>query len=1016
MKNLVRLFSLLFIMTGAIGFAQGTVSGTVTDAEGLPLPGATVVVQGTSIGVTSDFDGNYSISASQGDVLIFSYVGYTSQSVTVGSSSTVNVSLESSTALEEVVVTGITSRDRKRLTSSAVVVGSELIEGVAVSSPDQALMGRVSGLRIVGVSGTPGSSQQIRIRGEGSITGTNAPIFVVDGQVINNGTINGPTGLDMGILSMINANDIESITVLKDAASLAAYGARGSNGVIVITTKKGSAGNVSYTVSSSYGFQNYALDERPMLTGNQRLELGAETIMNSYGWSREDATAYALRIFAGAAAWDAGGRVDGNWEELIKVEDAVYQKYDVSASGGTADSNFRMSLGYTDQEGTSVGTNFESVTGSLSVTRKSGKVTLQSSSRVANSIQEGQFEGGSYFAAPQMTRVFMAPFMQPKNPDGSWKLDNPTSIFNTLYLADNNINRNEATRAISNNSFTYQIMDGLKFSTQFGIDYINANVHQYESPEHGGGLSENGTSSMSSSRVFNWTTNNNLEYDLVLGENEHFINVLLSQRFQKNKSMSNGSYGENVPAMGLIYPSSFQTNQSASGSFSDWKALSYLALVNYSYKNKYVLDISYRNDGSSRFAADYRFGNFYSVGLAWNISSEDFLADSSVVNNLKLRASYGESGNNSVGLFDYKSLFSYGGSYNDSGTVTPSSFANPIISWETAKLTDVGVDFSLFNNRVSGLVNYYIKDTADLLQSVPLSLTTGHSSYTQNVGEVRNQGIEIELDATVIKAGDFNWSIYGNYATNDNEVLTLAKDAAGNDINLDGGYNATRVGRSVGAWYLRTWGGVDSNDGRPYYIVGGDETPAQGYSEEVTYSLTSALQSWQGERIPTYSGGLGTRLNYKGFSIDANLYFTGGHKIYERWAWYYMSSGLLSTRYYQGAAALMDRWQKPGDVTDVPKMIYSTSTNTTGSGNSSRFLYDGDFVRLRDLTVNYQLPQSLLGNSGFDGVSVFVKGLNLFTWVKDDDLKIDPEVNMGGSWEIYTPILKSISVGANLKF
>ena len=254
---------------------------------------------------------------------------------------------------------------------------------------------------------------------------------------------------------MINANDIESITVLKDAASLAAYGARGSNGVIVITTKKGTAGKVSYTVNSSYGFQNYAMDERPMLTGNQRLELGAETIMNSYGWTREDATAYALRVFAGAAAWDAGGRVDGNWEELIKVEDAVYQKYDVSASGGSADSNFRMSLGYTDQEGTSVGTNFESVTGSLSVTRKAGKVTLQTNNRVANSIQEGQFEGGSYFAAPQMTRVFMSPFMQPKNPDGSWKLDNPTSIFNTLYLADNNINRNEATRAISNSCLLY---------------------------------------------------------------------------------------------------------------------------------------------------------------------------------------------------------------------------------------------------------------------------------------------------------------------------------------------------------------------------------------------------------------------------------------------------------------------------------------------------------------------------------------------------------------------------------
>ena len=1015
MKKLVKLFSLFFILTGLIGFAQCTVSGVVSDTEGMPLPGATVVVQGTSVGVTSDFDGNYSISASQGDVLVFSYVGYTSSTVTVGMSSTLNVTLESSTALEEVVVTGITTRDRKRMTSGSVVVGSELIEGVAVSSPDQALMGRVAGLRIVGVSGTPGAQQQIRIRGEGSLTGSNAPAFVIDGQLISSGSINGPTGLDMGILSMINANDIESITVLKDAASLAAYGARGSNGVIVITTKKGTAGKVSYSVNSSYGFQNYAMDERPMLNGNQRLELAGETLMNSYGYTRERATDYVLNVFAGAAAWDEGGRVDGNWDELVKVEDAVYQKYDVSASGGSASDNFRISLGYTDQEGTSVGTNFESVTGSFAYTKKDRRITIQTSNRVANSIQEGQFEGGSYFAAPQMTRVFMSPWIQPKNADGSWNINPPTSIFNTLYLADNNINRNEATRAISNSSLTYQIMDGLKVSTTFGIDYINANVHQYESPEHGGGLSENGTSNMTNSRVFNWTTQNNINYDKTFGDNEHFLSVLLSQRYQKNKSLSNYSYGENVAAMGLIYPSSFQTNQEAAGSFSDWTNLSYLALVNYSYLDKYILDLSFRNDGSSRFASDVRFGNFWSAGAAWNVSSENFLADNKVISNLKLRASYGQSGNNAISLNQYQALFSYGGSYNDSGTVTPSSFANPIISWETANLTDVGIDLGLFSGRVTASVNYYVKETEDLLQSVPLSLTTGHSSYTMNVGTVRNQGIEIEFDADVVKAGDFTWNLYGNYATNDNEIMSLAQDANGEDINLDGGYNASRVGRSIGAWFLRTYGGVDASDGRPYWITGGDESPEEGYSEEVTYAMTSALQSWAGERIPTYSGGIGTRFSFKGLSVDANFYFTGGHKIYERWGWYSMQTGLLSTRYYQGDQRLLDRWQQPGDVTDVPKMIWSTSTTTSGSGNSTRFLYDGDFVRLRDLTVNYSLPQSLLGNSGLDGVNVFVKGLNLLTWTKDD-LPIDPEIRTNGSWEIYTPILKSVSLGLNLKF
>jgi TonB-linked SusC/RagA family outer membrane protein len=1013
MKQLVKLFSLFFMMTGLFGFAQ--ISGTVSDSEGLPLPGATVVVQGTSIGVTSDFDGNYSIAASEGDVLVFSYVGYASQSITVGDSSVINVSLQSSTQLDEVVLTGITSRDRKRLTSNSVVVGSELIEGVAVSSPEQALMGRVSGLRIAAVSGTPGSAQQIRIRGEGSLTGGNAPAFVIDGQLISSGAINGRTGLDLGVLSMINPNDIESITVLKDAASLASYGARGSNGVIVITTKKGSAGKVTYSVNSSYGFQNYAVDEKEMATGIERIQVAADMLINSYGYTREAAEAWMLRNTAGAAAWDAGGRVDGDWDGLARVEDAVYQKYDISAQGGSIEDNFRMSLSYTEQEGTSIGTHFESVTGSFAYTKKAGKVTLQTSNRVANSIQNGQFEGGSYYAAPQMSRIFMSPLMQPKNPDGTWKLDNPTANFNSLYLADVNINRNEATRALSNSSVTYQIADGLKAKSTFGIDYINGNVHSYENPLHGGGLAENGTSYMTNTRVFNWTTQNNLEYDLTLGDNEQFISVLLSQRFQKNKTLSNYSYGENVAAMGLIYPSSFPTNEASAGSFSDWKTLSYLALVNYSFKDKYIVDLSYRNDGSSRFAADYRFGNFYSAGLAWNISNENFLADSEVIDNLKIRASYGESGNNAVGLNTYQALFSYSGSYDDNGTIVPSGFSNPIISWETAELTDIGFDFGLFKNRVSGSFNYYIKDTEGLLQSVPLSLTTGHSSYTMNVGAVRNSGIEIEFDATVAKIGDFSWDLYGNYATNDNEILELAKDAQGNDINLDGGYQASRVGKSIRAWYLRTWGGVDSSDGRPYYIVGGDETPEQGYSDEITYARTSALQSWQGERIPTYSGGLGTRLKYKNFSIDANFYFTGGHKVYEQWAWYNMQAGRYSGMLFAMDARMKNRWQKPGDVTDVPKMIYSYSFDGGGSGNTSRWLYDGDFIRLRDLTVAFNFPKKLLGNSGIEGVNLFAKGLNLFTWTKDD-LPFDPETQMNGYWEIYTPILKSISIGANIKF
>ena len=349
-----------------IGFAQNAISGVVSDSEGIPLPGATVVVEGTSNGVTSDFDGKYTIMANAGDTLVFSYVGYNNQSVVVGTSATVNVLLASANTLNEVVVTGITTQERQRLASNIVTIGGDKIEGVALSSPDQALQGRVAGLRVNTVSGSPGTPVQIRIRGEGSIAGSNAPLFVIDGVPMINSN-QGQMLMGLGPLSMINSADIESMTVLKDGSATAPYGARGSNGVIVITTKRGQAGDVKFNFSSQYGFQNYARGVRKNITGVQRLELGAETLMNTYGYTKTQATDYVLANFFNYSEWDRRGRVDSDWDALTRVEDAPYQNYDISASGGNATENFRISLGYKQQQGTTIGVNFESLNAPLSI-------------------------------------------------------------------------------------------------------------------------------------------------------------------------------------------------------------------------------------------------------------------------------------------------------------------------------------------------------------------------------------------------------------------------------------------------------------------------------------------------------------------------------------------------------------------------------------------------------------------------------------------------------------------------
>jgi TonB-linked SusC/RagA family outer membrane protein len=1010
MKKLNFLMTLSFMLVSFWGFSQQvTITGSVADDSSLALPGATVIVEGTSNGVTTDFDGNYSITASVGDVLVFSYVGFETKTVTVGRDTNINILLNTSNQLDEVVVTGITTRNLKRSTSSTVVVDAAQIEGVAMTSPDAALQGRVAGLRVVSQSGTPGSPTSIRIRGEGSISGTNSPLYVIDGVPVVNGSYS-PLTNDLGVLSMINPSDIESITVLKDASATAPYGARGSNGVIVITTKSGSAGEVKYQVTTNYGFQNYAMDSRPMLNGNQRLELGAETLMNDYGYSKERATNYALANFPGAAAWDAGGRVDGNWDEAVKVKDAPDAIYNFSAQGGNATENFRLSLGHRKTMGTSIGVEYESVSGSFDYKKKAGKVDILTSVRVSNAIQQGQLEGSSYFAAPQMTRIFMSPYQQIYNADGNLNTSLSTSVFNTVYLAENNISKLDGTRALSNTSMTYAISDNLKFQSRYSLDYNLTNSHRYQNAVHGGGVGDNGYAYQSTRRSFTWAFTNQLKWDQTFND-VHYVSALGQMSFQKQKYDSLSSSGENVATDNLIYVSSFQTNQSASGSFSDWKELGYLALLNYSYDDKYIVDLSYRYDGSSRFAMDYRFGGFWSAGVAWNIDEEDFLADSDIINDLKLRFSLGETGNNNVGLNAYQSLFGYGGSYNDNGAVSPSSFGNAILTWEKQAQYDIGLDFSLLDNRVSGSIVAFNKKTSDLLQSVPLSLTSGHSAQSQNIGEVENKGIEIELSSDVIKTDNFTWNIYTNYATLENKVTKLAKDADGNDLNLDGGYNRVRVGEELRGWYLRQWAGVNSDTGNPMYLKGGED-----YDMSIVNTLNAAEQTPVGNRLPTYSGGLGTRVNWGGFYADANFYFSGGNKIYERWNWYSQSTGLLSTYYYQGAASLMDRWQKPGDITNVPRMRYSTSTSTTGSGNSTRFLYDGDYVRLRDLVIGYNVNSSAAKSLGFDSIALNVKGTNLWTWVKDDELQVDPEVAFSGSWEIYTPILKSISVGLNLKF
>jgi len=1014
MRKIILMLTLISVFGFQSVFAQTTVTGTVTSADdGSTLPGVSVVIQGTSLGTTTDMDGKFVLSVPDGTTaIIFSFVGMESQTIAFSGQKVINVSLNSSAlALEEVIVMGYITRGKNELTGSTVQVTGDQISKVPVVSADQALQGKVAGLTISQASGTPGSIQDIRIRGVGSITAGNDPLIVIDGVPVVNDDFGGDAASSsLSALSAINSNDIETITVLKDASATSAYGARGSNGVIVISTKKGKAGVTKFNFSSSYGFQNNATEGLKPLTGDQRAELLLEGIYNTYGatydFTKEGAYDFMVDNnldYGDLQNWDG---VDGNWAEEVTNEDAPVLNISFSARGGDEKSTFYASFGYNKTEATVIGSDFKRINGQLNYTRNFRKnLKFSTSNSISNTFQNAFLETSAYFGNPHLTKYFMSPWEHPYNADGTLNINLNTSVFNTIYLAENNIKTNDLTRGISNSFVEWEIIPKLKFKSLIALDYNIAAYKGYNNRLHGDSEGENGSSEASTERNFNYVIQNSLDYSL--NYNDHSIQAKALIEYQKNKNFYLYGYGENFPADGLTNIANAGANDDAYSSFGDWSNLSYLGMVNYNYQGKYIVDLTFRREGSSRFASDLRFGNFGSAGAAWNIKQESFLKDIEFINTLRIRGSFGYSGSSSISTNSFQALLAYDADYASQGAIYPSQFGNASLTWEKNRNYDIGADFAFLNNRISGSVAYYNKFTYDLLQAVPLSLTTGHSSQNQNIGEVLNTGIELELTGEIIRTKDLNWSISGNFATVNNEVLALAKDGNGDDINIQTGTRKVEVGQPIYAWFMRKWAGVDPDNGEALWYL-------NGVDGETTNAYYDAEEAFQGESaIPKYSGGLSTHVDFKGFYVDASFYFAGGHKVYEDWSFYTHHSGIYTTLYYQGVVTMMDRWQEPGDITDVPKVIYGTNND---SRTSSRFLYDGDYVRLKDLVFGYDIPKSALANIGFESASIYVRGSNLFTWVKDDRLAYDPEVRADGFTRLTTPPVKSIVFGINLNF
>lgn len=1017
--KLTWLMTLFMAFVMQFSFAQEkTVSGMVTSAsDGLPLPGVSIVVKGTTRGVQTDFDGKYSIDVSVGETLAFSFVSMKRTEVVIGASNTYNVAMEEDVAsLDEVIVLGYSSKGVEEVTGSSVQISGDQIAGVPSVTIDQALQGKVAGLQISQSSGTPGSTQDIRIRGLSSLASSNEPLYVIDGVPIVNSNVSGSTNVSsLSPLAAISSQDIASMTVLKDASATAAYGARGSNGVIVITTKRGQSGRTQFNFSSQVGFQNDAFMKREVLSGADRLALQKEALVNSYGAgygvTLDNAIQFAVNNrLVPAATLDYNGE-DYNWSDLIKNENALQQNFSFSASGGNENGSFYASFGYNKTEATVIGSDFERLNGTFNFNRKlRDNLDFTTSMNVSNTTQDPILEQGSYFSNPFITRYLMNPFNNPYNEDGTENIDLLFgSLHNTLYVSKHSISRNKLLRGISNTKLDWTLMEGLVFSNRIALDFQLTEYRNYRNRHEGDAAPINGSSQLSDNKNYNWVYQSSLGYDFKLG-NKHNLNVMALFEYQKNERLYLFGYGENFPADGLTNINSASAAFEAGSFYQDWYNVSYLGLLNYNYGGKYVLDGTVRREGSSRFAPNNRFGTFGSVGAAWNIHREGFMSGS-VFNTLRLRSSYGITGNNAVGLNAYQALLSYGADYDSNGGAIPSQFGNQDLTWEKAENMDVGLSFGLFENRLSGSFTYFNRRTYDLLQSVPLSPTTSFTSQDRNLGEMTNKGIEAELSYDIIRTQNFTWNLGGNFATVKNEVTELAIGADGEPIDPLAGssYKSTVVGLPASAWNMRTWAGVDPATGAPTWYV-------NGVDGDVTSNYNSAARAFQADAsaLPTYSGGVSTRISYKGFFADANIYFAGGHKIYEQFAQFYLRTNSFTLGSYNGATELLDRWQQPGDVTDVPKLSWAGADNFHAT--SSRHLYDGDYIRLKNVSIGYELPSQYASAIGVDGLTLTLRGNNVGTWVKDKGLKLDPEVRANGYTELTTPPVESYSLSVNIKF
>lgn len=966
------------------------VRGNVSSPTGDPISGVSITAKGTQTGTATDTKGNFTLSVPDNTtVLVFSHIGFQTIEFAITNQEIISITMQpDAKGLSDIVVVGYGSVKKNDLTGSVSSIPLREMKKVAVTSLDQALQGRASGVQITQNSGAPGATTTIRIRGGNSIQGDNEPLYVIDGVPFKNDGVS--SGASFNVLSTLNPNDIESISILKDASSTAIYGSRGANGVVIITTKRGKSGAPALAFESYYGVQKIRR-KYPVLNGSEYASFLNDVNVND-GRSP---------VFTQAQVDSFGKGVD--WQDEI-YRTAPISNYQLSLSGGDDKTQYALSGGYFKQDGIVVNSDFQRYSFRINLDRKiNDRLKVGNSLSINRTVTNQSRTDGALGSSGLVTiAALQFPSIVPiRNTDGSYTITSPYLNFtadNPVALAYDSKNKNTAFRIFGNVFAEYKIITGLNLRVVVGVDGILQKQDSYLPRSVSSGLSQGGSASIFNSQSVSWINENLLTYNKTFGSN-HSISLLAGFTQQANRTENSIAASRSFVADNLLYNNLglgavSVTPGSAVGT---WGLQSYLGRVNYSYKNKYLVTASIRSDGSSRFGKNKRYAYFPSGAIAWKVNEENFLKDNKKISDLKLRLTYGLTGNqDGIGNYPAYSLLATQNYVLNNATATgigPNQIANPDLSWETTSQADVGIDLGLLNNRITITADAYIKRTRDLLLNLTIPSTSGFSTAIKNLGKVENKGIELNIISHNL-TGTFQWNTELNISHNKNTVLDLGGAAqifAGEVANIGQNLNSgiIAVGKPLGSFYGYVTNGLYQTNGE---ITDLSDPQAKKPGDRKYLDLNGDKQINDNDRRiigsaqPKYIGGITNSFTWHGFELTVFLQGVSGNDI--------LNANRFELEYLNGtnnqSKDVLNRWTPANTNTDIPRATSTRPANRI----STRQIEDGSYLRMKNLQLAYTLPGAALKALKVQNIRIYITAQNLVTWTKYSGF--DPEVNRFG--------------------